>query len=837
MSNHLIPDVIKNVIEDRSKKDCISNAPNFYMNPAFIPGVLRIALDHYGKATNEVPPPAQDYHTILSGLSNFKEWTPEIYWYLWKLLLYIEYSQSIEDMKQYSLKNQTISESKYQAGSFIIPVKNLSEDRPSIKENDKIDLLQVNGKNHCVGTVSWVGKDYVVVEATAAFANKFTTDQIFNVEFRCDTRTLTCLNYALNKVYQNRMVSMFFPQKNVDITESKDIDINWINKNIETNPEQMQAVKNILKKTSHPAPYIVFGPPGTGKTSTLVETICQIMIRNPSNRILICTSSNSAADEIVERLINQFSSVDDTIFRMYGASRKSTEIKLQLKTVSNFADTTTISLAEEVFLTKKIVVTTLMTCTRLHAYKLRADHFSYLFIDEAGQASEIETLIPFVLMSSMDTNNQCRISGQVVIAGDPKQLGPFCQSTLAEPLLSRSMLERLMECGPYLRNENNQKYDSLYVTKLVQNYRCHHSILHVPNILFYDGELIAKSGKRTTKALNWSKLPRKGFPIIFHAIRGKESRIKDSPSVCNHAEVNIVIEYINELRNSKHGEISVNLNDIGVVTPYRLQRTMIHQALQNKNLEEISVGTVEAFQGKEKDVIIISTVRTCVYTRDNEYFIGFLSHPKRFNVALTRAKSLLIVIGHPDVLQQDHNWRTFIEYCFDNKACKGEQFTLNPSVHDLQIRQFGRSFRKNKYNYERYNNDQDQYSVIEDENSCLNREDTFNKNRRRRLPIGPLPKEIIDSENAIKMFLRDWQNNELHKKEYSNWADFDVWSDQSQDSTDEDEKHDDDDDESWESDSSLEVDNFSDNYFKNLLIDEKEFESELNTRMAKLKLG
>ena len=149
-------------------------------------------------------------------------------------------------------------------------------------------------------------------------------------------------------------------------------------------------------------------------------------------------------------------------------------------------------------------------------------------MDEAGQATEPETLIPMTLMSSKLDSHKGRLHGQLVIAGDPQQLGPIVQSQLATNLLGRSMLERLMDWELYRKNSRN-KFNPSYVTKLVRNYRCHPSILQVPNVLFYDGELKACGGSHTKRAETWRTLPAKGFPMIFHAINGQEERQSDSP--------------------------------------------------------------------------------------------------------------------------------------------------------------------------------------------------------------------------------------------------------------------------------------------------------------------
>ena len=99
-------------------------------------------------------------------------------------------------------------------------------------------------------------------------------------------------------------------------------------------------------------------------------------------------------------------------------------------------------------------------------------------------------------------------------------------------------------------------------------------------------------------------------------------------------------------------------------------------------LNKVEVGTVEIFQGREKDIIIISTVRSKTFFHDNKKHIGFLENPRRLNVAVTRAKSLLIVFGNPMILKLDHNWRHLINVCIDNKTFRGQPQIINRFADD-----------------------------------------------------------------------------------------------------------------------------------------------------------
>lgn len=421
---------------------------------------------------------------------------------------------------------------------------------------------------------------------------------------------------------------------------------------------------------------------------------------------------------------------------MYSASKNHEDIDDLLKSCSNFATNEAVYIGKDVFISKKIIITTLATCIRIRTYKLRSNHFEYLFIDEAGQATETETLIPILVMSG---GEEKQIYGQIIIAGDPKQLGPVCQSTIGECLFEISMLERLMKSSPYKKTKNTG-YDENYVTKLINNYRSHPSILHIPNKLFYDDELLAMGGRHTTIAESWSNLPKKNFPIIFHATKAQESRESSSPSVCNYFEIKIIMDYIDLLLNTKFDNKQIQQSNIGIVTPYALQRSKIHQKLNEKYLKNISVGTVETFQGQERDVIIISTVRTCLYQHNEKIHPGFLANPKRFNVAITRAKALLIVIGNPMVLKYDTNWRQFMQYCKDNDACRGITFDLDRQISNKEL---GSMIAK-KHEMIAPSPDSSM-PVIEDPKSAYNYIENENDNddydepeRRRRIPIGPV---------------------------------------------------------------------------------------------------
>ncbi|KAK1898299.1 putative helicase mov-10-B.1 [Dissostichus eleginoides] len=327
---------------------------------------------------------------------------------------------------------------------------------------------------------------------------------------------------------------------------------------------------------------------------------------------------------------------------------------------------------KEILMWQRILVTTLQTAGRLVSGGIPPGHFTYLFVDEAGQATETECIIPLAGLLDPQT---C----QLVLAGDPKQLGPILSSTVAEKHgLGVSMLERLMNNIVLYKSHETHGFNNRFVSKLLRNYRSHPAILKIPNELFYAGQLQPYADKATYSAYcDWECLPRKGFPLIFHGVAGTDERDHNCPSVYNMAEVEVLKDYLKALVRHfrKKGVTKIEPNEIGVITPYTKQ-----------------VGSVEKFQGKECNVILVSTVRSYpkLTAHKQQVTIGFVDNEKRFNVALTRAQALLIVVGDPRVLKTEPIWNKFIHYCSEEGGYRGiavsdgeeeEEEDALPNVH------------------------------------------------------------------------------------------------------------------------------------------------------------
>ncbi|KAJ9511448.1 hypothetical protein QJQ45_029893 [Haematococcus lacustris] len=273
-------------------------------------------------------------------------------------------------------------------------------------------------------------------------------------------------------------------------------------------------------------------------------------------------------------------------------------------------------------------------------------------------------------------------------------------------------MERLISSAPYAASgqEGSLQYNTTFVTKLLTNYRSHPCILRLPNALFYMNDLVVGAdmsvthgcvGKMGFKGLEGRGLERSNlklaklfatprmrwgwleacvlrgcapaaacsFPIIFHHVVGKDEREGNSPSWFNIQEVALVGKYVNALLSMRANRLTPL--DIGCITAYRKQVQRI-RVVTSKS-PEIKVGSVEEFQGQERRAIIMSTVRSSVehLEFDTKHRLGFLTNPKRFNVAITRAKAMLVIIGNAEVLVNDPQWASLLEYVHRNGGWVG----------------------------------------------------------------------------------------------------------------------------------------------------------------------
>ncbi|XP_058807138.1 putative helicase MOV-10 isoform X2 [Phymastichus coffea] len=615
-----------------------------YWCPQDLKAVLLNKVEPYDEMTEK----SQKFLNILQRLSSVDrlELSQCHYLQLLKLGLYLEEYQRNVDSRKYNMYGQKIQ--FVHDKLYKIYIRDIEKDHPLHNGCYLVELID------CKDT------------SKTNFCESYQSSQVFNIRFRSNSYPFRCGHYALSLTSFYKMTPYLFPSKTENTDSQKVLPADretWFNEQIAENPEQKQGVLNIIGKSSFPTPYIIYGPPGTGKTATLVEAICQIY-QSTSENVLVCAPSNAAADVITQRLLKYLPSM--VLGRMFSPSRDTNLIETEVKVCSNLDDYgKIIQLNCTLVRSKRVVICTLCTCTRLLFLNLPIK-FGYVFIDEAGQSTEPESLIAFTAIN-LHGSPRC----QIVISGDPQQLGPAIRSKYAAPILGQSILERLMKLELY-KKSNDNNYNFRYITKLLRNYRSHPIIIHVPNELYYDNELLACNDKCTFAS---NKFP-VGFPVIFHAVYGQELRENNSTSSYNEAEAAAVLKYVRLLLGEKVGDKAIAMKDIGIVTPFAAQSNHLRRCLKAHNLTNVTAGTVEIFQGQEKDVIIVSTVRSRTFVHEQREHIGFLSNARRFNVALTRAKAVLVVIGNPTVLQTDVNWRHFLRFCQNNNACRGEAFDL-----------------------------------------------------------------------------------------------------------------------------------------------------------------
>ncbi|KAL3688211.1 hypothetical protein R1sor_014520 [Riccia sorocarpa] len=417
------------------------------------------------------------------------------------------------------------------------------------------------------------------------------------------------------------------------------------------------------------------GPPGTGKTRTLVHYI-KGYCKQGRRQVLACADSNVAVDNLVEGLLQQGLRVvrvgqpvkvkeklrDSTIAAQVAAhplmkkvhllreeaiSRRKDARQINNEKLRKAGATQATSMWEKAADLEKEALKAVLdradvvcsTCVGAGDMVLDGRRFDACVIDEASQATEPASLIP-VLRSGAET---------IILVGDPAQLPPTVISNDAiEAGLTKTLFERLQDCGvqPFL---------------LDTQYRMHPVLAAWPSTTFYNNQLksnVKPSERLIPKGLQW---PNEEKPLIFiDCADGLEETTPLGNSYFNRVEALQVMEVVNSLIGSKVSDLSAV--DIGVISPYSAQVRMLQDLLLRSEHEDrsrfadLEVKTVDGFQGREKEVIVISTVRANAEGR-----LGFVTDPRRMNVALTRAKRGLVVIGHSSTLQSSVHWKNWIE--------------------------------------------------------------------------------------------------------------------------------------------------------------------------------
>ncbi len=390
------------------------------------------------------------------------------------------------------------------------------------------------------------------------------------------------------------------------------------------NPSQQEALMCASKQSLT----LIQGPPGTGKTTVGIEIIIEWLRQDSFNPILVCADSNIAVD-ILHRELSKA-----------GVN----SLRMGVKEEIIFEKGNKFSQYRRLVKHTNVVC---CTCVGSLCEYLGEEKFTRVLIDEATQATELSTIIPLV-----------KNAKQVVLIGDHKQLPPTIISFNAEKEgLSISLFEKLINKG-------------LKPIMLNTQYRMHPSISFFPSQNFYNSLLLNGITDKHRPLILGFPWPNPNIRVSFVNVAGDEET--EGSSYFNPLEINMVLDILIKIFNFN----TVNIEDVGIVTPYDSQKKKLRKEVGNmisnypqlflinssSNKNSIcSVDTVDGFQGMDKDLIIFSSVRS-----NPKGSIGFLKDPRRLNVMLTRAKRGLIVVGNYNCLVADPNWREWlqwVDYC------------------------------------------------------------------------------------------------------------------------------------------------------------------------------
>lgn len=313
-------------------------------------------------------------------------------------------------------------------------------------------------------------------------------------------------------------------------------------------------------------------------------------------------------------------------------------------------------------------------------------HWDGIIIDEAAQAMESEAMLSVLVVAPPHaTIDNAKGAPFVVMVGDQYQLGPRTASK--EPPIQQSMFERLLrrplyQDHPLARSRQSGgavprlTKDMLPIirppfTDLIRNYRSHPAIIALPSSLFYHDTLESEAAS-TDSLLSWSRFEKRPFPVLFVDNHTPDEIEQDGGGWFNVGEADIALQHAASLL--QEGLLAPH--EICIMSPFSAQVRLLRLKARSPsiNLPGINIGPLEAFQGLESRAVILCTTRTRLRFIDQDLTrgLGVIFEPRRFNVALTRAKEGLIVIGNSDVLMLDEHWASFMAFCHRNGAWEGE---------------------------------------------------------------------------------------------------------------------------------------------------------------------
>lgn len=472
--------------------------------------------------------------------------------------------------------------------------------------------------------------------------------------------------------------------------------------NEELDENQKEAVIKSLSLNSNCEVLVLQGPPGTGKTTTITEIVTQILKTRPHEMILVASQSNQAVDNVLgkiceiedkilrigndpkkmssiaqnytpEKVLNKI--IKENIHRIdeNPATNKNPEIQAQMRNLqkdfreklqhitsamANSGNSAEKNKDEELatLFTRNIRLI-FGTLLGISSWKnFREMYFDTVIVDEAGRATLSELLVP------------CIKAKKLILVGDHKQLAPVIDDDVLEKIDDKneaktSFFQRLFE-----RIESADRENLLHT--LEYNYRAERGICDLYSNAFYEGKL------KTTDAVNAKKSHVLSFTssVVWYdtgKLQNKEDKQSGTGKI-NPCNVTIIKRVLSQLKDEMTQENIAY--DIGIITPYKAQMELLRKQLaikKNFTDHKVDIGTVDSFQGSDRDIIIYDCVRSG--KRKQKAKIDFIAEEKRLNVSLSRAKLLLIIVGDMEFLHQaqvsDKNnpFRSIIEYIALNK--------------------------------------------------------------------------------------------------------------------------------------------------------------------------
>ena len=518
-----------------------------------------------------------------------------------------------------------------------------------------------------VATVNYVDEDRMVVilpsvDALLALQSK----EVVGVQLYFDETSYRLMFEALKQVIgakNNRLAELrdiFHGTQPASTFSFHTLRFPWLN------ATQEEAVNKVLHAKDVA---IVHGPPGTGKTTTLVEAVYETLHRE--NQVLVCAQSNMAVDWISEKLVDrgvsvlrignpsrvndkmlsftyerrfeshpdypQLWSIRKAIRELYARSRKGAEREAVRQKINSLKDRATeleIRINESLFSEARVIACTLVgSANRL----LTGQKFGTLFIDEAAQALEAACWIPI------------RKADRVILAGDHCQLPPTVKAPEAlRAGLGHTLMQTIVKSKP----------DTVSLLKL--QYRMNDEIMRFSSEWFYGGMLQSAPEVKYRSILDFDT------PIEWINTEGldcNEEFIGENYGRINKSEAELSIEqlkgYITKIGRERFLDERI---DVGMISPYKAQVQYLRRLVRNDAFfkpyrQAITINTVDGFQGQERDVILISLVRA-----NEEGQIGFLNDLRRMNVAITRARMKLIILGDASTLTRHAFYKKLYTY-------------------------------------------------------------------------------------------------------------------------------------------------------------------------------